>query len=561
MPTKPTEIDPPLPSGFKLYKGDVATGNGSGNKSREDSSIPPLPSGFKLYKDPSAPSKPSLLKSVAKTGLDAAKSVGENIYGFYSGVGSAGVDTAVDAYNLLSGQKVSHPKATDPLLKKENLGYKLGYGTERLGEFFTPMGPEIDVARGASLGTKALARGAEAARSIGMIDLVHSGDVGEALQSASFAFAGGAGLSAAFDAMRNPLGSWMAKLARKQYGKILQPTGGKLKGEVANKLLSGGERDIVGRGLTGKSTESMRDQAEQKALEVGKKVAEVYTKLTPGTRVKLKPIFDDLYRYVSEQGLQRDGKLIGKEAGVKVKLALERIAEVTESLGPELESADPEKLRNFRKMLDDSLYKPNAYGQTVKTVSGPADEVKDYLAQSIRRTLNNDPTVGAVNREYHFWQTAYETLKSRTAKDVGKEEFAKKAFSIGRSVTGAIVGEEYGRREGGTEGAILGAVAGMGFSTAVQSVAFRSVSSVVLDRIARMLADGAEYEAAGLALKASAMAAKSPAEKARLVAAGKKYVEDVAKEKAEALAAKKTALAAKKNPVKLYGPNGQVVKP
>jgi hypothetical protein len=426
-------------------------------------------------------------------------------------------------------QREAATKKLRDLTVPQNSPQAFGYTAEQLAEFFAPVGIPFRAAATAGKGVKLAAEAAKAGTQLGAVEFAHTLDPAAAAKTAAIT----AGTVGAFGAIRGPLGTWLARNARSTYAKILQPTGGKIKTDVAKTLLPGGESDLLGRKFIGASAESMESKAADKATQLGVEIENRYKELGEAAQLKLKPIFDDVYAFMAKKGLNPDGTVAGKEGEKYVYTAMSRLNEIVKYLGKEFETADPNKLRKFRQLLDNSLYKPNAFGKTVKTVTGVSDEVTEELAHSIRRVLNSDPTLGALNREFHFWETAREVLHARNLSEVGEETGRRWWFPLGRATVGAVAGEEYGRRTHGTwEGAALGGIAGAALGTAMSSTAWKGASSVAKDQIAKLLASGAEYEAAGVALRETAGKTFDIAEKQKLTALGKQLVMEKAVEAA-----------------------------
>ena len=254
---------------------------------------------------------------------------------------------------------------------------------------------------------------------------------------------------------------------------------------------------------------------------MAKELNETYAKLGDNVKLKLAPIYADVYEYIAKEGLFKDGTV--KDPKVMVA-GLRTLKELSERLGPELAEASPERLRDFRHVLEKSLYKTDIVtGVSKQLAVGPKDEITKATANGIRRVLNSQPDINALNREYHFWETAREVLHARNAPDARTGTVV--AIHIGRSLTGAALGEEYGRRSGGFQGAIIGGAAGAvigetggaALAAAFRSPAFRSVAAVTLDRIADKLSEREVEEAGSIAANAAAQLAKTPAEKSKLV--------------------------------------------
>lgn len=359
-------------------------------------------------------------------------------------------------------------------------------------------------------------------------------DPKRAAEDATFAGAVGATFELGkplFSALGNTLGNALRGWARNQYSKILNPRGGAAQSMVDKVLLTGKSDDLVGRGVTAWTKKGLNNQVRLKQIEAANQLNSQYAKLGPETQLKLKPIFDDVYAYLGDKGVFKEDATLKSEEYLGG--AINMLNEITKHLGSELATASPQKLREFRQLLDDSLYKPNALGVPMKQVSSIKDEYTQALARGISRELNGLPTIGKLDREYHFWATAHEIIQAAKTQGSLMEEFPRYAFTAGRAAIGAAVGEEYGRRsQGTTAGALTGAVGGAVLAAAMGSTAWRSVSSIIKDRAGSMLAHGEDLAAAALLAKEVAFVSKNPEEKQKLVALAKQAIAENTKKTA-----------------------------
>ena len=360
---------------------------------------------------------------------------------------------------------------------------------------------------------------------MGTRDLLSSGDPEQAAMSA----ATGAVVGGLFESLRNPLAQGLKTVSRRMYARVLQPGGGKVKGMARNVLLNKTERDIVGRGVIATSPEELENYAAAQTEHYMKVLDARYAQLGPSFKVKLQPIYDSIFQKLGEKGIfKEDGTVKNREF---LNVALQKLDELTEKLGPELGTASPAKLREFRQSLEESLYRMDANGvRVVRTIDPqkPGDEYTDAMAHSIRTLLNEDPTIGAVNKEYHFWETAREVMKARNIKETGMLSAAQRhAYTAGRSLAMGAIGEEMGRNKYGKTGAVAGIAAGLAMSAAMESTAFKTLGAVVLDQFAEMLATpGMQSRAAGYLARQVAKNLTNPAEQAEMERLGKGAIDE-----------------------------------
>lgn len=474
------------------------------------------------------------LKGAAKEALHTAKNISD--IGTTASGGTLvrkAVSSISPGFKEAEGQRQQAENKFDQWLETKTGGEKVGSGLMQLVELAAI--PETKIAEVAKLPEVATK----------MARLVHAGK--EALEpslkvaaleyartkdpaSAAIAFGTMEGAGATFGSIRGPLGTWLAKNARETYAKLLKPTGGAGKTGAAETLLSGGSRDLVGRGFISTSTEKLEESAAKKATELGYQLDKAYEKVGEKGKLALKPIFDDVHAFIAKKSLNNDGKTAAPEAEQYVKLGMKRLNDVVEYLGKEFETADPRNLRKFRQMLDDTLYERDPYGRTYKSVFGAKDEVTEALGNAVRRVLNSDPTIGKINQEFHFWQAAREALHKKNVMSIGKSETPRGLLMVGRSIAGSIVGSAGGYYEGrdrasALEGAAIGAGVATMLGEVFASTAWKGVSAVAKDRIARLLIKGAQYEAAGIAAQEAAFKATDPAEKQKLIALSKKITQ------------------------------------
>src|SRR5271165_3972332 len=146
--------------------------------------------------------------------------------------------------------------------KATNAGQAFGKGVEEIGSYLLPVTPELKVAEGASTLLRAGAAAVHGAADFALKTWATTGDVKDTEVAAVTGALGGG----AFEAIRNPAGRLLSKAARNLYEGILKPRGGKVAGMASKTLLNQTTSDIVGRGITGKSSEALETRAHAEML-------------------------------------------------------------------------------------------------------------------------------------------------------------------------------------------------------------------------------------------------------------------------------------------------------
>jgi hypothetical protein len=413
------------------------------------------------------------------------------------------------------------------------------------------MGKNVSIGKGlgeiAKIG--AAHAGAGAVR-FGSVEAAQTGSGKDAALAAATGATLEGGLGVA-SSLRGPVAEWLRNSGRDQYAKALRPRGVKVQEKVAKKLLSGANDDIVGRGIVFGSAKDLEAQALEKHQQLGKELDGAYSKLDEKAKFKLKPVYDDLWKFATENGLYKDGTVKEQKA---ITATLEQMKEIAEKLGPEIGEASPSKIRDIRDLLTEraKLYKTNAAGVSVKgpEVDGYTKKLAETASKGLRSVLNDSsPTLKKLNREFEFWKTLHESLGARDKQLLGQMRFASRMFSTGKTIGGGLVGGAYGKHKDGITGAfeygLIGAAGGVALSTALEHPLFNTVSAVVKDRIANLLVSGEGAKGTALLLAQLASKTGNPKQKGVMIAMSKKVVAQQEMQKAaEAYVAKQNAAAA-----------------
>jgi hypothetical protein len=231
------------------------------------------------------------------------------------------------------------------------------------------------------------------------------------------------------------------------------------------------------------SLKGLQQQAAAHLSAVGSAIGNAWDNLPPDTTTRLEPIYDHLQSAVDNVHSVPDatGKLIPK--GPEAERAIGNISKLQQTL-VDVSQHDPatgelvipsDKVRSLKQYFDDIAAKAGRYqGKDLSDQS--AAEAHGLAADAIRSELAKDnPDIAALNKEYSFWKNVNQVVSDTVSRQQGQSK---------------PLGVQLARAGGFVKGGPLGAEAMGALTEAVRSPAWRTVTSVMKDRLADAIAAG-----------------------------------------------------------------------
>jgi hypothetical protein len=396
-----------------------------------------------------------------------------------------------------------------------------GFGAEQVGEFFLPIpgAAELDVARLATKSRflKALYGASREFLRGSVIGTAQTGDVKKGLEAGAVATPFGA-VAEGTRAFAKPL----RESAEKTYARVLSPTTKPTK-FLTQKILS--DEGGVGRSLLDRRIMAFTERGMEKKLatRLAKATTDLeaeYAKLGPKAKVNVLPILDDIQEYAERKSVIpidpaqqiHVGKatVAGKPGNVGSPELYESAQQVQMSilneLAPKMETASLDSVTALRRIYDLPLAKKAFFSGNIP--SSVRDQMEKAGADAMRRAIASEhPSIAQVNAEYSFWKSAKDVMGAAIQRKTGQEGLLKRVMP---RMTGAAVGGLVGYRQGGvTRGVEDALLVGAGYTVfehILQSPAWRTVSAVGKNEVARMLAAGRGEAATTLAARLAARA-------------------------------------------------------
>lgn len=262
------------------------------------------------------------------------------------------------------------------------------------------------------------------------------------------------------------------------YSKALAPTT-----KVNKALTAKVVPELIDRGTTAMSLKGLQAQAQAHLSAVGSAIGDAWANLPAGTTTDLEPIYDHLQSAIENTHSIHDaaGKLIAK--GPEAERAIGNISKLQQTL-VDASQTDPatgklvipsDTVRSLRQYWDDIAARAGRYGGTDLADQASA-EAHGMAADAIRSELAKDnPDIAALNREYSLWANVNKVATDTIARKTGQS---------------TPLGVQVARAAGFAKGGPLGAEAMQYLTQAVRSTAWRTVSSVLKDRLADAVAAG-----------------------------------------------------------------------
>lgn len=386
-------------------------------------------------------------------------------------------------------------KKIEEKTKLNNPQQEEGAKIEGAGELLAPIPGlgKLKAAKTAGMGVKAAYAAAHGAIDVGLRSGAETGNVSDAATGAATGAAMGP-----LTTLLEPISKFLAKNARSQYAKVIHPSGIAAKEVVDSKLLRNAGDDLVGRGVMAASKESLIGKFNQKLDAADKELKAAWTNLPRGTQMQASPIARRMVDWIQKQAILPNGQVSDP---AMLHKGAKMVSDFLIKVAPNLADADPHDVNAFRQMLGRKIYNEGLKINGRST----AFEIRQELLNTITDELNTQrPDIGKINQKVSFWSSAADMMQKSVTNDVGKKEWHEGLGGLlAKGGAAATIGGAVGYEKGGnTESIFSGAAAGAAFAAATRSTAWRTVSPVMKDRIARLIVNGKGKYAADLATRA-----------------------------------------------------------
>jgi hypothetical protein len=296
--------------------------------------------------------------------------------------------------------------------------------------------------------------------------------------------------------------------AAKQYGQVLNPTKQGTKYLSQKKVVPG----LIDRGVVAGSMKGLKEKAAAQVESLGAKIGDYWEKMPDDA---MAPV-DDIVNRIRAESINQH--TVAGPNGTRVPLGdvAETALKNSESLATTLDSVavvdanglkqiPVKKLREMRQYFDDIAARAKRY-QGADLAEANRAEAYGKAADAIREEFSKaDPSLAAINKEFSFWKDTEKVVDETILRREGQ------AKPLGRKLAegaGAIAGAT----QGGIVGAVVGKYALSALETLTTSPAWRTLSAVTKDRLAKAIARGDAGSAKTYidALKTEAKKAKAP---------------------------------------------------
>jgi hypothetical protein len=411
--------------------------------------------------------------------------------------------------------------ALDPVLKKtppipmSNEDQKSGGTAFQIGSAFTPVGEEFTAAKvipKASIWLKGLYGAGKEALDVGVRNYAQTGDVKDSLKAAGI----GAGFGAV-GAMSHKAAPVLRRSAEKEYAEVLAPSGKADKFVTKNKLLKQPGKDLLDRRVGALTEEGLKSKIDRRVTSLGDQLDKHWKSLGPQAQQKLIPILDDIQAQAVRAATEEVGPRQFPTPGLENRRIMDQklydayqheAMTLLEHLGPRADEASSWSLRKVRQLMDKKV--KNSFRGA--EITSEAAEAKRASTDAVRRMINGGSVdMKALNAEISFWMNAQEVFGNTSMRRIGQKGTLEKLAGGLMAAGGAAAGFHAGGARESIEFAILGRVAGQKLEQTLNSTAWKTVSAISKNEVARLLATGKGEQAAGLAARLTARAVqKSP---------------------------------------------------
>lgn len=437
--------------------------------------------------------------------------LGQTALEFGGGVRAAGLKNAYNVRDLVGGAFGAKPISQRPDIKAETTpapgAGQAGYEATNLALGLLPIPgmQEIALAKDAPLFLRLGVAAAREAADVGLRTAAQTGSLKEAGKQAAI----GGGIGAAGPVVSEAAPA-LRRGAERSYAQVLAPGSKADKFVTANKLLTPMGGDLLERRVAALTESGLKEKVARKLAQSTDKLEKAWTALGPQRAHNLQPVLDELQqdaiRNATEavpRGVQFSTPGLPGRRIVNPELyaAYQDAAfDLVERLGPKTDMASAFSMRKVRQLLDRAV-KDSFAG---KELTGVQKEAKRATTDAIRAVLNQEnPTIGEINREYSFWRTADDVFENTNLRRVGQKRALRKVMQGGIGAAAGAVGLHAGGIREGAEALALGTWLGGKLEDAMTSTAWKTVSAVTKNEIARLMVDGKVEQAANLAARAA----------------------------------------------------------
>jgi hypothetical protein len=420
------------------------------------------------------------------------------------GLGAGVLSTIFHGGDLLrraTGQPriIDTPDVRSAITPPESLAGKLGYGGEKMAEFFIPAGAvgragqAVEAATAGMRGAGALnlaARAALEGTAAGGVAGVQTGGNVEAMKDAALM---GAGTTAALGAAAAAAPAYAGRLTRKAeelYGKVLNPAQRPLKAISRTQTIPG----LLERRVTGRNLQGMLDRTQDEVAHWGQAVQDAWATIPQDTPLQVAPMLQALDAYVAPAVIR--GTNLGPAADTMVNHANHWRQVLTDLAHPNPQTGALEitvgDLRGTREFADLIAAQGGSFLGGKPIAEQSLTRIHEVVGNAARAQINpRYPHVEQANEQYNFWRNAERVVDETMQRKVGQEGGLIK--TIGNTI-GATTGGAIGSQIGGTAGTIAGTVIGTKIAdmlqTAMKSPAWRTTNAVTKQRLAEALTNG-----------------------------------------------------------------------
>jgi len=420
------------------------------------------------------------------------------------GLGAGVLSTIFHGGDLLrraTGQPriIDNPDVRSIITPPESMAGKLGYGGEKMAEFFVPAGAvgragqAVEAAtagmRGAGALNLAARAGLEGAAAGGVAGVQTGGNV-EAMKDAALM---GAGTTAALGAAAAGAPAYAGRLTRKAeelYGKVLNPAQRPLKAISRTQTIPG----LLERRVTGRNLQGILDRTQDEVAHWGQAVEDAWATIPQNTPIEIAPLMQAIDAYAAPAAIR--GTNLGPAADTMVHHADRWRQVLTDLAHPNPQTGALEitvgDLRNTREFADMIAAQGGAFLGGRPIAEQSLTHIYETIGNAARNQINpRFPQVEQANQQYNFWRNAERVVDETMQRKVGQEGGLIK--TIGNTI-GATTGGAIGSQIGGTAGTIAGTVIGTKIAdmlqNAMKSPAWRTANAVTKQRLADALANG-----------------------------------------------------------------------
>jgi hypothetical protein len=265
--------------------------------------------------------------------------------------------------------------------------------------------------------------------------------------------------------------------AEKSMTEALAPTTQANKARAA-KIVPG----MLEKRVTAFTQEGLQSKAAAQAETFGQRIEDAWDAIPDGTyRTNIKPIFDDLQKRKMDYTVNG---VVVDEAGYKsfenIQRKLLQVADIDVS---------PKSIREFRQILDKGTARNGNFSFTDK--DSALAEARKAAANAMRRELGSDlPGIDKINKEFTFWSNIEEVISDTIKRKKPQTGLVEPVAQAVGMATGS-----------GVVQAVLKGLALRNFVKLTRSTGWKTVSAVMKNDLANLLARGDSFRAAILIKK------------------------------------------------------------